>query len=34
MVFSVMCFRFSMQEEDIFEHANVKCQLCALLVNL
>ena len=27
---SVMCLRFSMQEEDIFEHINDKCHLYTL----
>ena len=30
----VMCLHFSMQEEDDTGHANAKCDLCALLVNL
>ena len=31
---SVMCLHFNMQQEDVLEHANVKCCLCTLLVNL
>ena len=27
---SAMCLHFSMQEEDILEHANGKCHLCTL----
>jgi hypothetical protein len=30
----VMCLRFNMQEEDVFEHIHHKCQLYTLLVNL
>ena len=29
-----MCLHFSMQEEDILEHFDVKFHLCTLLVNL
>jgi hypothetical protein len=29
-----MGLHFGMQEEDIFEHIDVKCHLCTLLVNL
>jgi hypothetical protein len=28
---SVMCLYFSMQEEDIVEHINGKCNLCQLV---
>ena len=31
---NVICLHFNMQEEDILEHANVKCYSCTLLVNL
>ena len=27
---SVTCLHFSVQEEDILEHANAKCRLCIL----
>ena len=27
---SVMCLVFIMQEEDILEHINAKCQICTL----
>jgi hypothetical protein len=29
-----MRLHFSMQEEDILEHTNVKCHFCTLLVSL
>jgi hypothetical protein len=28
IVASVTCLHFSVQEEDILEHSNVKCHLC------
>ena len=28
---NVMFLRFRMQEEDVFQHTNVKCHLCTLL---
>ena len=31
---NVMCLQFNMQEEDILEHANDKCQFFYTLVNL
>ena len=31
---SAMCLHFSMPKEDVLEHTNPKCHLCALLVNL
>ena len=31
---SVMGLHFSMQEEDVLEHIDVKSHLCAFLVNL
>ena len=30
LMVSVMCLHFSVQEEDIPEHTNGKCHLCAL----
>ena len=31
---SVMCFHFSIHEEDILEHIDVKCRLCNISIHL